>query len=72
MNPTPLILLDEPYQGFDRGTYENQDHVETRRQEGAAVVVVTHMLAELHRVDSVLELRTGGAWALHGVEQVAA
>jgi ABC-2 type transport system ATP-binding protein len=73
MNPTPLILLDEPYQGFDRGTYENfWDHVETWRQEGAAVVVVTHMLAELHRVDSVLELRTGGAWALHGVEQVAA
>ncbi|HET9901169.1 MAG TPA: hypothetical protein VFR46_08920, partial [Actinomycetes bacterium] len=67
------ILLDEPYQGFDRGTYENfWDHVETWRQEGAAVVVVTHMLAELHRVDSVLELRTGGDWALHGVEQVAA
>ncbi len=73
MNPTPLILLDEPYQGFDRGTYENfWDHVATWRQQGAAVVVVTHMLAELHRVDAVLELYAGGAWKLHGVEQVAA
>jgi ABC-2 type transport system ATP-binding protein len=73
MNPTPLILLDEPYQGFDRGTYENfWDYVATWRSEGAAVVVVTHMLAELHRVDAVLELFSGGAWALHGVEQVAA
>lgn len=66
MTDAPLILLDEPYQGFDRGTYENfWDHVETWREEGAAVVVVTHMLAELHRVTQVLELRAGGSWALH-------
>jgi len=73
MGDSPLILLDEPYQGFDRGTYENfWDHVETWRSNGSAVVVVTHMLAELHRVDHVLELRTGGSWALQGVEGVAA
>ncbi len=73
MTASPLILLDEPYQGFDRGTYENfWEHVETWRQHGAAVVVVTHMLAELHRVNRVLELRAGGAWALDGVEEVAA
>lgn len=66
MTDAQLILLDEPYQGFDRGTYENfWDHVETWREEGAAVVVVTHMLAELHRVTQVLELRAGGSWALH-------
>jgi ABC-2 type transport system ATP-binding protein len=73
MTESPLILLDEPYQGFDRGTYENfWDHVATWRRDGAAVVVVTHMLAELHRVDHVLELHPGGAWALDGIEGVAA
>lgn len=52
-----LLLLDEPYQGFDRGTYVNfWDHCDAWRQEGKAVVVVTHMLAELGRVDRVVEL----------------
>jgi ABC-type multidrug transport system ATPase subunit len=73
MTESPLILLDEPYQGFDRGTCENfWDHVAKWRREGAAVVVVTHMLAELHRVDHVLELHPGGAWELDGIEGVAA
>ncbi len=52
-----ILLLDEPYQGFDRGTYVNfWDHCETWRQAGKAVVIVTHMLAELARVDRVVEL----------------
>lgn len=52
-----VLLLDEPYQGFDRGTYMNfWDHCHTWRDAGKAVVVVTHMLAELERVDRVMEL----------------
>jgi ABC-type multidrug transport system ATPase subunit len=52
-----LLLLDEPYQGFDRGTYVNfWDHCDRWRAQGKAVVVVTHMLAELSRVDRVVEL----------------
>jgi ABC-type multidrug transport system ATPase subunit len=52
-----LLLLDEPYQGFDRGTYVNfWDHCDAWRRQGKAVVVVTHMLAELGRVDRVVEL----------------
>ena len=52
-----LLLMDEPYQGFDRGTYVNfWDHVVGWRDQGRAVVVVTHMLAELDRVDRVVEL----------------
>ena len=52
-----VLLLDEPYQGFDRGTYVNfWDHCETWRKQGKAVVIVTHMLAELARVDRVMEL----------------
>jgi len=52
-----VLLLDEPYQGFDRGTYVNfWDHCDRWRAQGKAVVVVTHMLAELERVDRVVEL----------------
>jgi len=52
-----VLLLDEPYQGFDHGTYVNfWEHVEQWRDHGQAVVVVTHMLAELARVDRVVEL----------------
>lgn len=52
-----VLLLDEPYQGFDRGTYVNfWDHCAVWRERGCAVVVVTHMLAELERADRVVEL----------------
>jgi ABC-2 type transport system ATP-binding protein len=56
-NPA-VLLLDEPYQGFDRGTYVNfWDRVDAWRDAGKAIVVVTHMLAELTRVDRTVELR---------------
>ncbi|GAC1317345.1 MAG: ABC transporter ATP-binding protein [Acidimicrobiales bacterium] len=52
-----VLLLDEPYQGFDRGTYVDfWDRCQSWRQQGKAVVIVTHMLAELERVDRVVEL----------------
>jgi ABC-2 type transport system ATP-binding protein len=54
-----VLLLDEPYQGFDRGTYVNfWEHVDTWRAQGKAIVVVTHMLAEVTRVDRFVELET--------------
>jgi ABC-2 type transport system ATP-binding protein len=52
-----VLLLDEPYQGFDRGAYVDFWHELWRwRDEGKAVVVVTHLLNQLDRVDLVLEL----------------
>jgi ABC-type multidrug transport system ATPase subunit len=52
-----LLLLDEPYQGFDTGSYVNfWDHVTGWRAAGRATVVVTHMLGELSRVDRVVDL----------------
>jgi ABC-type Mn2+/Zn2+ transport system ATPase subunit len=56
-----LILLDEPYQGFDRGAYADfGEGVFRWRAEGRAVVVVTHMLNHLDRVDTVLDLTPVG------------
>ena len=54
-----ILLLDEPYQGFDAGSYLNfWDRVDDWRKGGAAVIVVTHMLSELHRVDRVIDVAT--------------
>lgn len=52
-----LLLLDEPYQGFDHGTYiDFWSFVDQWREGGRGVAIVTHLLAELPRVDRVFEL----------------
>jgi ABC-2 type transport system ATP-binding protein len=52
-----VLMLDEPYQGFDRGTYLDFWHEVWRwRDAGKAIVVVTHLLNQLDRVDIVLDL----------------
>ncbi|GAB3110328.1 ABC transporter ATP-binding protein [Streptomyces calidiresistens] len=52
-----LLLLDEPYQGFDHGSYVDfWRSVWSWREAGKAVVVVTHMLNQLDQVDRVLDL----------------
>jgi ABC-2 type transport system ATP-binding protein len=52
-----VLLLDEPYQGFDHGTYVDfWEHVHRWRERNVAVAVVTHVLTELWRVDRVVEL----------------
>lgn len=52
-----VLLLDEPYQGFDQGSYLDFWHEVWRwRDAGKAIVVVTHLLNQLDRVDIVLDL----------------
>ena len=52
-----VLLLDEPYQGFDHGSYVSfWEHVDRWRAHGLAVVIVTHLLPDLALVDRVVEL----------------
>mgnify|MGYP001670607272 CR=1 FL=1 len=52
-----VLLLDEPYQGFDEGSYLNfWNLVDYFCEAGIAVIVVTHLLRELNRVNYVLDL----------------
>jgi ABC-type nitrate/sulfonate/bicarbonate transport system ATPase subunit len=52
-----LLLLDEPYQGFDQGTYlDFWQQVHQWRAAGRAIVVVTHLLHELDQVDHIVDL----------------
>ncbi|HEX2702644.1 MAG TPA: ABC transporter ATP-binding protein [Solirubrobacteraceae bacterium] len=57
-----VLLLDEPYQGFDHGAYVSfWEHVTRWKGEGIAVVVVTHLLADQALVDRVVELTIASA-----------
>jgi ABC-type multidrug transport system ATPase subunit len=55
-----LLLLDEPYAGFDWETYLRfWQMAEERRQQGMGILVISHLLAERERLTRVYELRDG-------------
>lgn len=59
--PDPdLLLLDEPYAGFDWDTYQKfWTLVADRRQAGRSVLVVSHFLVDQDRFDRVIDLKDG-------------
>jgi ABC-2 type transport system ATP-binding protein len=60
-NPS-VLLLDEPYAGFDWDTYLRfWDLVARRRGSGRAVLVISHFIADEDRFDRIIELREGKA-----------
>lgn len=55
-----LLLLDEPYGGFEWETYLRfWDHVSELRGHGRAVLVVSHLFYDRTRLDRLFELREG-------------
>jgi ABC-type multidrug transport system ATPase subunit len=55
-----LLLLDEPYAGFDWETYLRfWELAERRRRDGRAILVVSHLLSERDRLSRIYELRDG-------------
>jgi ABC-2 type transport system ATP-binding protein len=64
-----VLLLDEPYQGFDHGAYVSfWEHVERWKADGLAVVIVTHLLSDARHVDRVIELAIRRSSAAPNVE----
>ena len=60
MHQPQLLLLDEPYAGFDWETYMRFcDLAEGRRAEGMAILIVSHLLSERERLTRIYELREG-------------
>jgi ABC-2 type transport system ATP-binding protein len=60
MHDPELLLLDEPYSGFDWETYLRfWEMSERRRDEGMGILIVSHFLAERERLDRVYTLTDG-------------
>ncbi len=60
MHGPDLLLLDEPYSGFDWETYLRfWEMSERRRDQGMGILIVSHFLSERERLDRVYELRDG-------------
>lgn len=55
-----VLLLDEPYAGFDWDTYLRfWDLTAERRASGRSVVVISHFVADQERFDHIVQLRDG-------------
>ena len=55
-----VLLLDEPYQGFDWETYLRfWDLVDALRARGTAIVLITHLVFEQSRFDLLADLIDG-------------
>jgi ABC-type multidrug transport system ATPase subunit len=55
-----VLLLDEPYQGFDWETYLRfWDLVDELRNRGKAIIVITHLVFERQRFDRLYSLEQG-------------
>ncbi len=60
MHEPQLLLLDEPYSGFDWETYlKFWEMSQRRRDAGMAILIVSHLLAERERLDRMYELCEG-------------
>lgn len=60
MHEPELLLLDEPYAGFDWETYLHfWEMSERRRNAGMGILIVSHLLAERDRLDRIYSLIDG-------------
>jgi len=57
-----VLLLDEPYAGFDWDTYLKFWQIVARRREaGRTVLIISHFMADEDRFDRIVDLRDGKA-----------
>jgi ABC-2 type transport system ATP-binding protein len=57
-----LLLLDEPYAGFDWDTYQKfWTIVVQRRQAGRTVLIISHFVVDEDRFDRIVQVRDGKA-----------
>jgi ABC-type multidrug transport system ATPase subunit len=60
MHDPQVLLLDEPYQGFDWETYLRfWDLAADLRSHGCAVLIISHLLFDQQRFDALYQLQNG-------------
>ena len=73
MHQPQLLLLDEPYQGFDWETYLRFWNLATElRERGCALLVISHLFFEQARFDEVYRLQEGQVRAQMPVHALSA
>ncbi|MEU6665637.1 ABC transporter ATP-binding protein [Streptomyces sp. NPDC046727] len=60
MHDPQLLVLDEPYQGFDWDTHQRFWALAAAlRDQGRSIIVVSHLLHDAHHFDAIAHLRQG-------------
>jgi len=60
MHDPDILLLDEPYTGFDWETYlAFWELTDSLRDRGTAIAIISHLINERERFDRILELEDG-------------
>lgn len=60
MSQPSILLLDEPYQGFDWESYlKFWDLVEELKDDNRTIIVVSHLLFERNKFDHIWQLKSG-------------
>jgi len=60
MHDPDVLLLDEPYTGFDWDTYLHfWDIAEDLAADGTAIAMISHLIEERTRLDRIVEVRDG-------------
>jgi ABC-type multidrug transport system ATPase subunit len=55
-----LLILDEPYNGFDWDTYLRfWEYADNLQNNGCAILIVTHLISEKQRFDRIYNLENG-------------
>lgn len=55
-----LLILDEPYNGFDWDTYlKFWDYTKGLKEKGCAILVVSHLINEKKKFDQIYKLENG-------------
>ncbi len=59
--PDPqVLLLDEPYAGFDWDTYQRfWEITRSRRDAGRSLLIISHFITDEDRFDRIYHLRDG-------------
>jgi ABC-2 type transport system ATP-binding protein len=61
-DPT-VLLLDEPYAGFDWDTYQRfWTLVHGHRASGRSVLIISHFVVDEERFDRIVDIRDGRTW----------
>jgi ABC-2 type transport system ATP-binding protein len=72
MHDPDVLLLDEPYTGFDWETYlAFWDLTEHLTERGTAIAIISHFVSERERFDRILELADGSLMDVTGQDPAA-